>query len=133
MENLEKYGVLEYYKIMIISLVPDGCRLLKGPHDEKKLVEFLEDDYHIGRYEKMLQLVVREKIEESAQERVSHFLSLQYLKKQFESKETRVACSYQREIAGKMREVSATAYPRKFGEQGELEEFMVYIRLSISK
>lgn len=127
MKNLEKFKRPEYHKVMLVSLEPDGCRILKGPQDETRLLEFLEDDFHIGRYEKMLQLVVREKVEQSAQERVSQILSPQHLSTQFGKGETKVSCSYLRMVNGKMQPVTAVVYPRRFGEQGGLEEFMMYI------
>lgn len=127
MKCLELFGTREYYKIMIVSLVPDRCQILKGPQDEMILAEFLKDDHHIGRYEKMLRLVVRQKIEKSAQESVSHLLSPGYLGEQFERGRTKVTCSYLREIDGIMQPVAAMAFPRKFGEQGKLQEFMIYI------
>lgn len=127
MEYLQKYGESKYHKIMLVSLSPDGCRILKGPQDEKRLMEFLEDDFHIGRYEKMLQLVVREKVEEDAREQVSRLLSPEYLKMQFCSGKTKVSCSYLRDIDGRLCPVTALVFPRRFGEQGELEEFMIYI------
>lgn len=125
--ELEKYKAPEYYKIMLVSLIPDACRILRGPQDEKRLMEFLEDDYHISRYEKLLQLVVREKVKESDRERVSRLLSLKCLQEHFNSGEKKVTCSYLREIDGEMRDITAAVFPRKFGEQGELEEFMLYI------
>ena len=51
------------YKITCVSLKPDSCKIIKGPEEERRLVEALLDDYHISRYEKMIQLVVREMIE----------------------------------------------------------------------
>ena len=127
MEYQDKYGVPEYYKIMLVSLKPDGCRILKGPREEKKLAEILRDDFHIGRYEKMIQLVVREMVEENDRERISHMLSTENLREQFSSGETKVAFSYLRKIDGEMRPVSAAAFPRRFDEQGELQEFMIYV------
>ncbi len=127
MEYLETYEKPEYHKIMRVSLALDGCRILKGPQDEKQLMEFLEDDVQIGRYRKMLQLVVREKVEESAQERVLQFFSPENLKTQFKNRETKVTCSYFRKVDGQLRPVSAAVYPRSFGKQGELKEFMIYI------
>lgn len=127
MEYLETYEKPEYHKIMRVSLALDGCSILKGPQDEKQLMEFLEDDVQIGRYRKMLQLVVREKIEESAQERVLQFFSPESLKTQFKNGETKVTCSYFRKVNGQLRRVTAAVYPRSFGKQGELKEFMIYI------
>lgn len=127
MEYLETHEAPEYHKIMLVSLRPDGCRILRGPQDEKILTGFLEDDFNIGRYEKMLQLVVREKVEESAREQVSLLLSPKHLQEQFDEGKTNVTCSYLREVDGRMRQVIAAAFPRKFGKQGELEEFMIYI------
>jgi len=127
MEYQDKYGVPEYYKIILVSLKPDGCRILKGPREEKKLAEILRDDYHIGRYEKMIQLVVREMVEENDRERILRFLSTENLRERFCSGETKVVCSYLRKIDGEMQPVSAAIFPRRFGEQGELQEFMIYV------
>lgn len=128
MEYQGKYGMPGYYKIMAVSLKPDGCRILKGPREEKKLAEILRDDYNIGRYEKMIQLVIREMVEEGDQERILHLLSTEHLCDRLCNGEARVACSYLRKVDGEMLPVLAEVYPRKFGEQGELLEFMVYVR-----
>ena len=55
----------DYYKIALVGLKPDKCDIIKGPEEEKRLADILLDDYHISRYEKMVQLVVKEEIEES--------------------------------------------------------------------
>lgn len=120
-------GVPGYFKIMRVSLEPDSCRVLKGPQEEKKLAEILRDDFHSSRYEKMLQLVVREMVEESEQENISRLLSLEHLQEEFGSGGTEVTCSYQRKIDGRMQPVVAEVFPRKFGKQGELVEFMLYV------
>lgn len=127
MEYVENYENPEYHKIMRVSLALDGCRILKGPQDEIRLMEFLEDDLHIGRYRKMLQLVIREKVEESAQERVSQFFSPEYLQAQFGNGKPKATCSYFRKVDGQLRPVTAAVFPRSFGEQGELKEFMIYV------
>lgn len=123
-ENSEVPG---YFKIMRVSLEPDSCRVLKGPQEEKKLAEFLRDDFHSSRYEKMLQLVVREMVEESDRESISKLLSLEHLREEFSSGGTEVTCSYQRKINGQMQPVVAEVFPKKFGKQGELVEFMLYV------
>ena len=128
MEYQTNHGIPKYYKIMLVSLKPDGCRILKGPREETKLAEILRDDYHIGRYEKMIQLVVREMVEENDRERISQLLSPQNLQERFCNGETKVTCSYRRKVDGNMQPVSVTVFPRSFGEQGELEEFMLYVR-----
>lgn len=127
MEYQGNYRVPEYFKIMLVSLKPDGCRILKGPREEKKLAEILRDDFHIGRYEKMIQLVVREMVEENDRERILRLLSLENLRARFRSGETKVVCSYLRIVDRKMQRVSASVFPRRFGEQGEVEEFMIYV------
>lgn len=81
MEYQKKQGMPECFKIMLVSLKPDGCKVLKGPKEEIRLAEILRDDYHTSRYEKMVQLVVREMVEESEQESVSQLLSLEHLQK----------------------------------------------------
>ena len=45
----DKFWGKEYYKIMMVSLVPDKCNLLKGSEEEKRLAEILKDDYSISR------------------------------------------------------------------------------------
>lgn len=127
MEYQTEHRMPEYYKIMLVSLEPDGCRVLKGPREEKKLAEILRDDYHIGRYEKMIQLIVPEMVEENDRERVFQLLSLQNLQERFNNGEKKVAGSYRRKVAGDMQPVSVTVFPRRFGEQGKLEEFMLYV------
>lgn len=127
MEYQEKQGLPECFKIMLVSLKPDGCRVLKGPREEIRLAEILRDDYHSSRYEKMIQLVVREMVEESEQEVISHLFSLEYLQKILGSGEEKMVCSYHRKVEGIMQPVSAEIYPRRFGKKGELEEFMVYV------
>lgn len=127
MEYQGNYRMPEYFKIMLVSLKPDGCRILKGPREEKKLAEILRDDFHIGRYEKMIQLVVREMVEENDRERILRLLSPDNLRERFRSGETKVTCSYLRIVDGKMQRVSAAVFPRRFGEQGEVEEFMIYV------
>ena len=72
------------YKITCVSLKPDSCKIIKGPEEERRLVEALLDDYHISRYEKMIQLVVREMIEESYQKEFFHIFSLQHLQEEFQ-------------------------------------------------
>ncbi len=127
MEYQEKQGTAECFKIMLVSLKPDACKVLKGPREEIRLAEILRDDYHTSRYEKMVQLVVREMVEESEQERVSQLFSIEHLQKILGSGEAKMACSYQRKVEGIMQPVSAEIFPRRFGERGELEEFIVYV------
>ncbi len=127
MEYQNKQGMPECFKIMLVSLKPDGCKVLKGPREEIRLAEILRDDYHTSRYEKMIQLVVREMVEESEQESVSQMFSLEHLQKILGSGEEKMACSYQRKVEGVMQPVSAEIFPRRFGEQGELEEFIIYV------
>ena len=98
MEYQNKQGMPECFKIMLVSLKPDGCKVLKGPREEIRLAEILRDDYHTSRYEKILG-----------------------------SGEEKMACSYQRKVEGVMQPVSAEIFPRRFGEQGELEEFIIYV------
>ncbi len=127
MEYQKKQGMPECFKIMLVSLKPDGCKVLKGPKEEIRLAEILRDDYHTSRYEKMVQLVVREMVEESEQESVSQLLSLEHLQKILGSGKEKMVCSYRRKVEGVMQPVSAEIFPRRFGKRGELEEFMVYV------
>ena len=127
MEYQKKQGMPECFKIMLVSLKPDGCKVLKGPKEEIRLAEILRDDYHTSRYEKMVQLVVREMVEESEQERVSQLLSLEHLQKILGSGKEKMVCSYRRKVEWVMQPVSAEIFPRRFGKRGELEEFMVYV------
>lgn len=127
MKYQQTYGHSEYFKIMLVCMEPDSCRVLKGPGEEKRLAEILMDDYHVSRYEKMHQLVVREMVEESAQENVFRLFSTKHLQEEFGRGNTEVSCSYLRKIGGRMQRVRAAAFPRKFDEQGQLEEFMVYV------
>lgn len=117
----------EYYKITLVSLAPDKCNILKGPEEEKRLAEILRDDYSISRYEKMLQLVIKEKVAANDQEFCFRLLSLESLQRAFRKGQDKVTGSYIRNVQGEMREVSVSIYPRRFGKQGELEEFMLYI------
>ena len=130
MDYQEKSGMAEYYKIMLVSLNPDACRVLKGPEPEKKLAEILRDDYHSSRYEKMTQLVIREMVAESEQESISDLLSLEHLQEELGSGVTKVTCSYMRKIDGVMQQVSTAVFPRRFGQQGELVEFMIYVSVT---
>lgn len=117
----------EYYKVMLVSLKPDKCRVLKGPGEEKKLAEFLRDDFHTGRYEKMLQLIVREMVEESERESVSQVLSPWHLQEELSQGVSKVTYSYLRKVDGELQQVSTSVFPRRIGEQGEVEEFMIYV------
>lgn len=76
MKTEDNFCGKEYYKITLVGLNPDRCVILKGPKEEKMLVEVLRDDYQISRYEKMLQLVIKEKVEQSCQEACFQALSL---------------------------------------------------------
>ena len=116
----------EYYKITLVSLAPDKCNILKGP-EEKRLAEILQDDYSISRYEKMLQLVIKEKVAADDQEFCFQLFSLDFLQKAFKKGQDRVTGSYTRNVQGEMQKVSAAIYPRKLGKQNELIEFMLYI------
>lgn len=127
MQHQGKFEMPEYYKIMLVSLNPDRCRVLKGPREEKKLAEILKDDFHIGRYEKMLQLIVREMLEESDREIVSQVLSPHHLQEELSSGASKVTCSYLRKVGGELQQVSTSVFPRGIGEQGEVEEFMIYV------
>ncbi len=115
------------YKITCVSLKPDSCKIIKGPEEERRLVEALLDDYHISRYEKMIQLVVREMIEESYQKEFFHIFSLQHLQEEFQNGKKKVAYSYRRKIEGQVMSVTTELYPSRQGEHGELEEFMMYV------
>ena len=117
----------DYYKIALVGLKPDKCDIIKGPEEEKRLADILLDDYHISRYEKMVQLVVKEEIEESYHNSCFQIFSLKYLQQAFEEGKDHVTCSYLRKVNGEMQMVSTSIYPRKFGEDGELEVFMIYV------
>lgn len=117
----------DYFKITLVSLTPDKCKILKGPEEEKRLVEILRDDYSISRYEKMLQLVIKEKVADADQEFCFQLFSLDSLQKAFEKGQDKVSGSYLRNIKGEMQKVFVSIYPRKFGKQRKLEEFMLYI------
>ncbi len=127
MKNKETYRRPGYFKIMLVCMKPDGCWVLKGPREEQRLAEVLRDDYHVSRYEKMLQLVVREMVEETAQEKVLQLFSTRHLQEEFNRGGTDVSCFYQRKIDGEMRKVRAAAFPRKFDNRGQLKEFMIYV------
>lgn len=127
MKTEDNFCGKEYYKITLVGLNPDRCVILKGPKEEKMLVEVLRDDYQISRYEKMLQLVIKEKVEQSCQEACFQALSLGNLKEAVRKGEDKVVCSYLRDVQGKIQRVSATVYPRKTGKQRELEEFIIYV------
>lgn len=117
----------EYIKITLVSLSPDKCSILKGPEEEKRLAEILRDDYCISRYEKMLQLVIKEKVAEDYQDFCFQMFSLEALQEAFENGTDKVTGSYLRNVQGKMQKVSAAIYPRKLGNKGKLEEFMLYV------
>lgn len=127
--NLEEqsFRKKEYYKITSVGLLPDKCNILKGSEEEKRLAAILRDDYHISRYEKMLQLVVKEEVAKKDQESCFEVFSLQYLREAFRQGKDQVTCSYQRNVDGEWRKVSAAIYPRKLNQHGELEEFMIYV------
>lgn len=127
MKYQETYGQPEYFKIMLVCMEPDVCRVLKGPREEKRLAEILRDDYHVSRYEKMLQLVVREMVEENDRENILRLLSTEHLQEEFARGKTEVSCSYQRKIDGEMKTVRTAVFPRKFDDSRQLEEFMVYV------
>lgn len=127
MEYGKKYWTMEYYKIILVGLEPDSYRILKGPKEEMQLVKILLDDYYVSRYEKMIQLVVREMIEERYRDEFCHIFSLEHLCREFEKGEEKITYSYLREIDGNVHQVRASAYPRKMREDGKLEEFMIYI------
>lgn len=126
--KLEKdFREKEYYKITLVGLKPDQCSILKGPEEEKRLAAILLDDYHSTRYEKMLQLVVKEQVAKEDQDTCFKVFSLENLQEAFQQGKEQVTYSYKRNINGTWQGVSAEIYPRKFGAQGELEEFMIYI------
>lgn len=127
MEYKGEYRIPEYYKVILVSLQPDRCKVLKGPVEEVRLAEALRDDFHSGRYEKMLQLVVREMVEESERERVFRELSLEHIQEELNGGTASLSCSYRRKAGAEMRQVSARVFPRRFGERGRVEEFMVYV------
>ncbi len=123
----DKFWGKEYYKIMMVSLVPDKCNLLKGSEEEKRLAEILKDDYSISRYEKMLQLVIKEKVAHEDQDFCFRLFSLDFLKEAFEHGKDKVTGSYLRDIQGTMQKVFVSIYPRKLTRQMGLEEFMIYV------
>ncbi|NBH13511.1 hypothetical protein D3Z36_04805 [Lachnospiraceae bacterium] len=123
----DKYWGKEYYKIMLVSLAPDKCNILKGADEEKRLAEILQDDYSISRYEKMIRLVVKEKVAQEDQDFCFHLFSLDFLKEAFENGQDKVTGSYLRSIQGKMQKVFVSIYPRKMTRQRKLEEFMIYV------
>ncbi len=127
MDYKVRFQEKEYYKVTLVSLNPDRCRILKGPEEEKRLVEVLLDDYQISRYEKMIQLVVREVVEESYWSDFYHIFSLKHLQEEFQKGTANISYSYLRRIDENMQMVTASVYPRKFGSQGQLEEFMMYV------
>lgn len=127
MKYQKTYRQPEYFKIMLVCMEPDSCRVLKGPAEEQRLAEILRDDFNISRYEKMLQLVVREMVEESAQENILRIFSVRNILEEFGNGKTKISCSYRRKIDGNMRKVRTAAFPRKFDDRGQLEEFMIYV------
>lgn len=125
----ENFKDTDCYKITCVSLKPDSCKIIKGPEEERRLVEALLDDYHISRYEKMIQLVVREMIEESYQKEFFRIFSLEHLQKEFQNGRKKVVYSYLRKVEGHVRRVTTMLCPSRQGERGELEEFMMYVYL----
>lgn len=123
----ENFKDTDCYKITCVSLKPDSCEIIKGPEEERRLVEALLDDYHISRYEKMIQLVVREMVEESYQEEFFRIFSLEHLQEEFQNGTDKISYSYLRKIDGQVQSVTTVLYPHKQGERGELEEFIMYV------
>lgn len=123
----ENFKDTDCYKITCVSLKPDSCRIIKGPEEERRLAEALLDDYHISRYEKMIQLIVREMIEENYQKEFFRIFSLEHLQEEFQKGRKKVAYSYLRKVDGQVRSVTTVVYPRKQGEHGEVEEFIMYV------
>lgn len=75
----------------------------------------------------MLQLVIKEKVAEDYQDFCFQMFSLEALQEAFEKGKDKVTGSYLRNVQGKMQKVSAAIYPRKLGNKGKLEEFMLYV------
>lgn len=123
----ENFKEADCYKITCVSLKPDSCKIVKGPEEERRLVEALLDDYHISRYEKMIQLVVREMVEESYRKEFFCIFSLEHLQEEFQNGKKRVVYSYLRKVDGQVRRVTTMLCPSRQGEHGELEEFMMYV------
>lgn len=119
-----------YFKIMLVCVEPDSCRVLKGPAEERRLAEILRDDYHVSRYEKMLQLVVREMVEEDDRENVLRIFSTRNLQREFGRGKAEVSYSYRRKIGTEMRKVRTAAFPREFDGRGQLREFMIYVSVA---
>lgn len=115
-----------YFKVVLVRLISDEYVILKGPKEEKFLAGMLRDDYNSTRYEKMIQLLAEEVVQEEYREQFYAIFSVENMRRVFGNWEGPVVFSYPRKIGGKLKWVTTRVYPR-LRQGGKLEEFMVYV------
>lgn len=116
----------EYFKVVVVKIPSDEYGIIKGPKEEKCLADILQDDHNSTRYEKMIQLLAAEMVEEEYQKEFCLIFSMENIKREFQKGKTVIEYSYMRNIEGERKMVNTRVYPRaRKGE--ELEEFMVYV------
>lgn len=117
-----------YFKVVLIRVHTGDYCIIKGPEEEKRLAEILQNDYNSTKYEKMIQLLGAEVVQREHQKEFRSRFSAESVLKEFEKGKSVIEYSYMRIIDGVQRAVSARIYPRT-GQGEKTEEFMVYVTI----
>lgn len=73
----------QYYKVILVDFKNNDCKILKGPEDERKLIEILQDDYNCSKYDKWVALIANEKVKKEDADFFRTVFSSKNIKKEF--------------------------------------------------
>lgn len=126
MEYNEKQNQNNYFKVVLVRISTDEYIILKGPQEEKLLAGILRDDYNTTRYDKMIQLLADEVVQQEYREAFLTIFSMGNMLKEFGEGKAMVEYSYIRDVGNERKMVNTRVYPR-LKQNNRLEEFMVYV------
>ncbi len=126
MEYNEKQNQNNYFKVVLVRISTDEYIILKGPQEEKLLAGILRDDYNTTRYDKMIQLLADEVVQQEYRETFLTIFSMGNMLKEFGEGKAMVEYSYIRDVGNERKMVNTRVYPR-LKQNNRLEEFMVYV------
>ena len=122
-ENLEKY-----FKVIWVNLRNNDCDLLKGPEDERKLMNILLNDYNCRKYDKWVTLIANEKVNKEDADYFKKVLSSADIKKEFQKKKGDVEYCYIYNVDGEERRVR-TRISHRTGIRCFPGEIMIYVEI----
>lgn len=115
-----------YFKVVLVKVKADEYIVLKGPEEERRLARVLQDDYNITRYEKMIQLLAVEMVQEEYRKGFCSIFSMENILREFQGGGGVVKYAYKRKVCDSWEMVQTELYPRAW-QGDELEEFVAYV------